>query len=288
MCSHALPFLKWVGGKRWLVSRFRHIFPEKYNTYYEPFLGGGAVFFGLQPERAVLSDANEALIACYQAIRDDYAKVWRYLLDYRKNHSDEFYYVARAERARSRFREAARFIYLNRTCFNGIYRENLRGIFNVPRGTKNSVIFPDDNFQKVSDALSGIILLPDDFENTIDRVNEGDFVFVDPPYTVRHNCNGFVKYNQKIFSWQDQVRLKAAISRAAARGAMCLVTNANHQSIRNLYEDMGEMVELQRPSIVAASTSARGHYSELALLIGFGAKFNATCSKVECGSYQRQ
>jgi DNA adenine methylase len=263
------PFLKWAGGKRWFVSRFLRWFPAGYEVYHEPFLGSGAVFFGLRPKRAQLSDANSKLIETYQAIQTEWSLVWRYLQDFSRDHSDAFYYEMREETFRSKAKEAARFIYLNRTCFNGIYRENLRGFFNVPRGTKDTVVFPDDDFQALAKSLKGAKVVVADFEVALDRVGKNDVAFVDPPYTVKHNNNGFVKYNQKIFSWADQVRLRDAVRRAEQRGAKVLVTNANHASILELYHGMGEARVLSRRSVIASSPRARGGYDELAIAVGF-------------------
>jgi len=274
------PFLKWVGGKRWLTSSYSYLFPKVYDRYWEPFLGGGAVFFHLRPERAVLADANIRLIACYKALKADWSAVWKHLHRFQREHSDSHYYRLRDQEFEDRFREAARFIYLNRTCFNGIYRENLDGRFNVPRGSKDSVIFPDDDFGKVSRSLRRATLLHGDFSEILGQMGQGDFAFVDPPYTVRHNANGFVKYNQKIFSWDDQVRLRDAIRKAARRGAQVLLTNANHETIRDLYAGLGEAVVLSRRSVIASAAQARGLCTEIAITIGY----NATCGHAQQGA----
>jgi len=263
------PFLKWAGGKRWLVATHPEILPAKPRRLIEPFLGGAAVFFHLSPSQAVLSDTNAALIACYEAIHDDWRAVQTHLHYFAKKHSDEYYYVARGTRYRNRFQEAARFIYLNRTCFNGIYRENLRGEFNVPRGSKNSIMFDTDDFSLVSRHLNIAEIRCCDFEETINQAGSDDFIFADPPYTVRHNNNGFIKYNQKIFCWNDQIRLFNSVKAAAFRGAKCLVMNADHSSIRKLYEGLGVVRRLSRSSVVGASAQSRGRYSEAAIIIGY-------------------
>jgi DNA adenine methylase len=167
------------------------------------------------------------------------------------------------------FKEAARFIYLNRTCFNGMYRENLRGQFNVPRGTKDTVVFPIDDFASVARSLSRASLRSADFEHAIEKAKRGDFVFIDPPYTVRHNQNGFVKYNQRIFTWEDQERLCAAAFSAAKRGVRCLVTNANHPSIRKLYREADALLVVGRPSVMAGGLKGRGESTEIACTIGY-------------------
>lgn len=156
-------------------------------------------------------------------------------------------------------------VYLNRTCWNGLYRVNKKGEFNVPIGTKTNVLLEEDNFELLSNILQFVNLDSCDFEITIDKAKKNDFIFVDPPYTVKHNLNGFVKYNENIFSWQDQIRLKNSISRAIDRGAHVLVTNANHKSIEELYKGCGKMILLNRASVIAGKAEARGIYSELAI-----------------------
>lgn len=261
------PFLKWAGGKRWLISNSTITFPEmlEADRYLEPFLGGGAVFFHLKPSNGYLSDINDELINSYINVRDNWADLIDILLKYDKCHSQEFYYQIRASKPRTYLKRAARFIYLNRTCWNGLYRVNKKGEFNVPIGTKTRVVLESDNFQELSSLLSNIDIVACDFEETIDKAIEGDFLFIDPPYTVKHNMNGFVKYNENIFSWDDQIRLKNAVIRAINRGVWVLLLNANHSSIKTLYKGVGEMITLERASVIAGNSEARGVYSELAI-----------------------
>jgi DNA adenine methylase len=158
---------------------------------------------------------------------------------------------------------------LNRACWNGLYRENRRGEFNVPKGTKDAIILPTDDFFRVAKALQETELVCSDFEDTLDRTTAGDFVFVDPPYTVNHNTNGFIKYNQAIFSWEDQRRLRAAVERAAKRGALLLVTNADHVTIARLYRGLGCKFTLARKSILAAKSRYRVATTEAAICINY-------------------
>lgn len=259
------PFLKWAGGKRWMITKSKGLFPENINRYFEPFLGGGAIFFHLQPNEGQLSDINNDLINSYQIIKEDWRNLYDVLTHYNALHSSTFYYDIRSSKPETRLLQAARFIYLNRTCWNGLYRVNKNGSFNVPIGTKTNVIMDNDNFQKLSDLLQNIDILSCDFETTINRAELGDFVFVDPPYTVKHNLNGFIKYNETLFSWDDQIRLRDSIIRAVNRGVQVLVLNADHASIKELYENMGEFSILNRASVIAGNSSARGIYSELAI-----------------------
>ena len=257
------PFLKWVGGKRWLIETSELRVPARINRYIEPFLGGGAVFCALQPQKAILSDLNGRLIECYEVIRSDPVGLKLAMSTHAAKHSDSYYYEERDRTPNTAVARAAQFLYLNRTCFNGIYRENLRGKFNVPRGSKNSVLLETDDFEGWARALSGADLLVSDFEDTIDKAGEGDFIFADPPYTVRHNKNGFVKYNQKIFSWEDQERLAEALKAAALRGAQFVLTNADHEAVRQLYEGIGSSRAVGRSSVVAASPANRSSTTEL-------------------------
>jgi len=264
-----VPFLKWPGGKRWLAADHRDVFPKKFERYVEPFLGSASVFFALQPERALLSDANEELITAYRAIRSKPKAVIDALNRHAARHSDAYYYETRSTQPEGLIERAARLIYLNRTCFNGIYRVNLDGVFNVPRGTKNTVILPTDDFHALSRVLRGAQLENKDFEEIIDQAGDGDFVFADPPYTVRHNTNGFIKYNEKLFSWSDQERLAAALARARRRGARIVATNANHASIRELYASHRfAQRTVSRFSSISATSSSRKQFEELVILGG--------------------
>lgn len=146
---------------------------------------------------------------------------------------------------------------------------NLRGEFNVPRGTKNTVIFPKENFADVARTLRRVMIKCCDFEEAIAGTVEGDFLFVDPPYTVKHNNNGFLKYNESIFTWADQLRLCRAVTDASKRGVRVLVTNANHRPIRDLYRQVGDLRTLPRSSVLSGAAHGRGLTSELAVLVNF-------------------
>jgi DNA adenine methylase len=261
-----VPFLKWAGGKRWLIENYPDIFPKTFDRYIEPFLGGGAVFFYLKPKKAILSDINKDLIETYITIRDDYQSVEKELFFHQVNHCKRYYYEMRKKRLRAKVSKAAKFIYLNRTCFNGLYRVNLKGEFNVPIGTKDSVILPTDDFEKVSKLLNRVSLKISDFEKIISRASKGDFVFIDPPYTVKHNNNNFRKYNERIFSWQDQIRLRDAVTDAQKREAKIVVCNADCKSIINLYKGLGKIKRLDRFSFLSAVPSKRQRTTELAIL----------------------
>ncbi|MBI3503663.1 MAG: Dam family site-specific DNA-(adenine-N6)-methyltransferase [Proteobacteria bacterium] len=264
-----VPFLKWAGGKRWLFTTNGNLFPDKFNYYFEPFLGSGAVFFHLRPDKAVLADRNADLINVYEQIYLNWEKVFTVLKRHGRNHNNRYYYAERARQRKVGHERAAQFIYLNRVCWNGLYRVNLRGQFNVPIGTKTSVMLDTDNFAGAAQLLKRAAFSTSDFEPILAQSQKNDFVFVDPPYVTRHNFNGFVKYNDKIFSWNDQERLASAVAAAAARGTKILLTNANHISIRKLYQGLGTMVELKRNSVLAGDTKNRGSTTELAIVINY-------------------
>lgn len=261
------PFLKWAGGKRWLFQSGQFRLPTVEGRYFEPFLGGGAVFFENLPKRAILSDSNERLIELFVVIRDEPSEFETLLRAHAKAHSNEYYYELRSKQLSTTIARAAQFLYLNRTCWNGLYRENRKGQFNVPIGTKDTVVFENDDFQVWSRALDGARLEHRDFEAAIDEAEQGDVVFVDPPYTVRHNLNGFVKYNQQIFAWEDQVRLHAALQRAAERGVSFALTNADHESIRDLYAGFGKHRQLKRHSVIAGDSNYRNYSTELLITV---------------------
>lgn len=257
------PFLKWAGGKRWLADAADLEWPAYSGRYIEPFLGGGAIFFALAPASAILSDANERLIDAYCAIRDDWRTIKRLLGKHHKHHSRDYYYAERSRIGGTPAARAARFVYLNRACWNGLYRVNRRGEFNVPIGTKDWVLSDSDDFQGISAALQVAELHACDFEESIDQAVKGDLIFADPPYTVAHNFNGFVKYNETMFSWSDQLRLAAALRRASARGAFIITTNADHSSVRELYNGFGTLRSIERSSIISGKAEGRQITSEL-------------------------
>ncbi len=261
---NAAPFLRWAGGKRWLL---RHLTPWlanfEVNDYHEPFLGAGSVFFGIRPKgTSYLSDLNSDLIETYQQVKDDPKAVADRLLLH-PNEQDH-YYTIRSHRPSDPTDRAARFIYLNHTSFNGIYRVNLKGQYNVPFGNRTSLKPPTEaDLGTVSTQLQAAVLNAHDFKVALQRVRTADLVFLDPPYTVAHNTNGFVKYNQKLFSFDDQRALRKSISHIKQKGAYYILTNAAHQSIRDLFGSEDQQVELSRRSSVAGNLASRGRATEL-------------------------
>jgi DNA adenine methylase len=263
--TQCLPFLKWAGGKRWFVNQSRDSIPDNFGRYIEPFLGSGALFFGLQPREAILSDLNAELIETFSTIKENWESVRSILQRYHELHSPRFYYRMRSSRPRSKAMRAARFIYLNRTCWNALYRVNIRGQFNVPIGTKQKVLLDSDDFCRVSDLLKGASLITSDFEPIISRAHAGDLIFADPPYVTAHSQNGFLKYNEKLFSWDDQLRLVSCLRTAMKNGTHILATNADTPAIRKLYEGSFAVRTASRSSVIAASSARRGIRNELVI-----------------------
>jgi len=264
--EHLKPFLKWAGGKRWLTRSYFHVFPDNYERYIEPFLGGGAVFFWLSPEEAILGDVNHELIETYSAIKTNWRKVVELLSYHQKRHSHDYYYKMRLNIPGTKAERAARFIYLNRTCWNGLYRVNLAGEFNVPIGTKSTVISEEDDFERQAKILRRANLLKVDFEVLVNEAKKNDLLFVDPPYTVTHNFNGFVKYNERLFSWEDQERLFYALCRAKHRGVKIIATNAFHEAIYKLYSKKFKLIEAKRFSVISGDSIHRKSIEEYIIL----------------------
>ncbi|MGA8870114.1 MAG: Dam family site-specific DNA-(adenine-N6)-methyltransferase [Candidatus Acidiferrales bacterium] len=232
-----------------------------------PFLGGGAVFFYLGPRISVLSDVNAELVETYQAVRDRVADVSAALRGLPVSKRD-FYRIRRSSPAGAVAR-AARFLYLNRTAFSGIYRVNQRGEFNVPYGGGQRtprILLNTPRLQNASATLRSAQLRRSDFEPMLQSARPGDVVYCDPTYTVMHDNNGFVRYNEENFSWADQERLAKSGLAAARRGVRVLVTNAHHAEVRKLYRGAARYT-LVRSSTLCADPSRRREVKEYLMLL---------------------
>ncbi|MCR5540687.1 MAG: Dam family site-specific DNA-(adenine-N6)-methyltransferase [Ruminococcus sp.] len=261
------PFLKWPGGKQWLISKYSYIFPKQFNLYIEPFLGGGSVFFHLLPEKAIIADVNNDLINTYQVMARNPKKLKSLLELHQDNHCKEYYYIIRNTLPNNRIDRAARFLYLNRTCYNGMYRVNKDGLFNVPIGTKNNFIYDVDNFIEYGESLRNIHILTQDFVSTIHNAEMGDLIFADPPYAISDNQSGFIKYNDKLFSWKDQKRLLKSLIKARDRGANIVLTNEYNHQIQEMYQQNGFFTHtLKRYSSISGNSDGRGQKLELLVL----------------------
>ncbi len=254
------PLLKWPGGKRKLAKSIAAFFPPSFARYFEPFVGGGALFFHLLPASAYLSDKNADLVNAYTQIK---LRPERLIRQLRKWHNSENeYYRIRAWAPSNDIERAARLIYLCTLSFNGIYRQNLRGEFNVPYNFKTYLAPCDENkIKQVSGALQFATLKKADFDAAVRSARSGDLVYFDPPYTVAHGNNGFLKYNASIFHWKDQERLARLAHDLADRGCAVYVSNADHYSIHALYKQFS-VAYIDRHSVIAASEEFRKRVTE--------------------------
>jgi DNA adenine methylase len=260
-------FVRWAGSKRGLLSHILPFLPDRFGRYYEPFLGSGSLFFLLQPDRATLNDRCAELIDAYRAVKDHAPSVAK--MAKAITFDKQTFYEVRANRSQDRVERAAEFLFLNRACFNGLYRVNSTGQFNVPWGApKTDFVVDQSNLLACQSALAkgGVTLLSDDFEFALSGCRRGDLVFLDPPYVTRHNNNGFIDYNQRLFSWDDQVRLAHVAEKLRGRGARVIVTNALHGDVLELYPNF-DAHRIDRASTLASSIEKRSRTSE-ALLVG--------------------
>ncbi|MEM6342690.1 MAG: Dam family site-specific DNA-(adenine-N6)-methyltransferase [Bacteroidota bacterium] len=255
------PFLRWAGGKTWLLKDLSYFLPKSgFNRYFEPFLGGGAVYFHLQPKDAFLSDANAELIETYQCLQKNVYKVINEL-QLMDNNKEEYYSI-REQKYRSKYKRAARFIYLNQTSFNGIYRVNQKGEYNVPYGYRTIDHRKEDNLKIVNRVIQNTHFSSGDFAEIEYKVKKKDLVFLDPPYTVSHNNNGFIKYNKKLFSLDDQYRLLSLIQKIKEKDAYYILTNAAHTKIFEIFGKEDNAYELSRANRVGGENALRNTISE--------------------------
>lgn len=271
--AQAKPFLKWVGGKRQLLPELLKHIPEGPFNYFEPFVGGGALFFALSPDQAktaVLGDSNLHLIAAYKGVRDDVEAVIGALKIHQARHSLEHYLEARrhlvvdGRPAGTIPAVAARVIYINRTCFNGLWRVNKKGGYNVPMGRyENPTICDGPNLKACSRALQGVLLRHLDFWWTIETATKGDFVYFDPPYVPASTSANFTGYAKEGFTYDDQVRLRDCALRLKAAGANVLLSNSDTSIVRDLYKRGFQMRLVEARRAVNSDASKRGKVGEL-------------------------
>jgi len=254
------PILKWAGGKTQLLSELLPRVPTEYNKYIEPFFGGGALFFALQPEKAVIADSNPELINLYQQVAGNVKKVISYLCKY-VNTKEEFYRV-RAESWETMAPEeaAARTIYLNHTCFNGLYRVNKKGEFNVPFGNyKNPTICDENNLLLASKALQKATIVCGDYKDVLQKYAElGDFIFLDPPYIPISEYADFKRYTKEQFYIDDHRELAKTIEMMQRRGCNCILTNSNHPLVYELFKNNTIEVITTKRNISSKSNTRTG------------------------------
>ncbi|MDN3582007.1 DNA adenine methylase [Mucilaginibacter flavus] len=260
--EYARPFLRWAGGKTWLIKHLRKVKKLDFNNYHEPFLGGASTYFYLSPNgHSFLSDLNTDLVETYQTIKDEVNGVIERLRTFKNE--EKYYYDIRETIFENKLDRAAKFIYLNQTSFNGIYRVNLKGKYNVPYGFREKDYYVDvETLKMASLALINTTIFQGDFYSVMTNINAGDLVFLDPPYTVSHNNNGFIKYNEKIFSLEDQFRLSNMISEIKAIGAYYILSNAAHKTIKDIFEKGDTRHELKRGNAIGGNRATRGQTEE--------------------------
>ena len=261
------PFLKWAGGKARLIQQYIPYFPTYFKTYYEPFLGGGSVFFYLherQPAKAFLTDINAELITTYRCVRDDVEKLIDLLKEHQLQHSKDYYYRIRTTIESTELKKAARLIYLNKTCFNGLYRENSKGEFNVPMGRyKKPNICDLSNLRLASVALQSAEIEIRSFEKVLNNAsNSEDFVYFDPPYYPVSTTSNFTSYSRYAFNENEQYRLRDVFVELAQRGVKVMLSNSDTSFIRNLYKDFNIHTILARRAI-NSNAKKRGKINEL-------------------------
>lgn len=263
----ASPFLKWAGSKRRLVPELLARIPSQFGTYYEPFAGGASLLFALAPERAVVGDVNADLIATYRAVSTDPATLVRALRRHAAAHAPDYYYSVR-ERWRDRAswssaRRASAFIYLNKTCFNGLWRVNRAGNFNVPMGRYDKPTICDPaNLHAAHTVLQNAELKTGDFRSTIADAERGDVVYFDPPYVPLSRTANFTSYSSRGFTLDDQRSLADTARELVARGIHVIVSNSDTSTVRKLY--MGfrfDTVKVARS--INSDASGRGEIGEL-------------------------
>src|SRR3989339_256778 len=267
------PFVKWVGGKRQLLKQFRelHLYPpagfnSEKNTYFEPFVGGGAVFFDLSPKKAVLSDLNYELITTYNVVKNDVNKLIKLLKTYK--YDKDFFLDIRSQPTKklSDIEIAARFIYLNRTCFNGLYRVNSKGEFNVPFGSYNNpLICDEDNLLKISRALSKVSINSEDYKNVLNKAKKGDFIYFDPPYYPVNRTSNFTGYTKEGFFEKEQTELRDVFVKLHKIGCFVMLSNSDTVFINKIYSGFAniKISKVQAGRAINSQASKRGKITEV-------------------------
>lgn len=252
--SKVAPFVKWAGGKRQLLPQIKKRMPEQYNNYFEPFVGGGAVIFELLPENALINDINKALINTYRQIRnvpEAFLKAVKKLDEEMWEDGKEYYYSLREHyndklmKAEYDAELAALFVFINKHCFNGLYRVNVKGLFNVPYNNSRRISVDEDAIMKTSEYLKSVVITDGDFEEACKDAKEGDFIFIDSPYAPL-NPNSFESYTKEGFDIESHKRLAKVFDELTARGCYCMLTNHNTDLINELYGKKGYEIDVVR------------------------------------------
>lgn len=267
------PVVKWVGGKRQLLPEIKKYFPKKFNTYFEPFVGGGAVLFELQPKNAIVNDINKELINLYSVIQNNVEELIDKLsdTDTYSNTSECYYRIRELDREPQKYNKmtgidrAARILYLNKTCYNGLYRVNSVGEFNSPFGSyKNPNIINEITLRAVNKYFneSNIKFLNGDFEKTVKNAKKWDFIYFDPPYAPISKTSNFTGYNESGFGENEQMRLKKLCDALDKKGVKFLLSNSDCELIRKLYKDYN-IVTIKAKRAINSNGNNRGNISEV-------------------------
>ena len=261
------PIVKWVGGKRQLMFELLKNMPKSHNRYFEPFIGGGALFFELQPKNAYISDKNEELINLYSIVRDN---VYELIADLSKHEVSKEYFLEIRNLDRTdeyknllNVQRASRFIYLNRTCFNGLYRVNSQGQFNVPFGNyKNPRIVDENNLLNCSELLKNTEIKCADFSEILTKVKRGDFVYFDPPYVPLNETSSFTSYTKDGFDMDMQFKLREVCDELDSMGVMFMLSNSDTKFVNELYSNY-EIKKVSASRAVNANSEGRGKITEV-------------------------
>lgn len=271
--SNGVPsFIKWAGGKKQLLDQFKPFFPEKIERYFEPFVGGGTVAFYLlktHPEikKIFLSDINEELITTYRVMKNNLNELMDLLKEYKKEHNKEFYYKIRSQDVSklTAVQIAARFIYLNKTCFNGLYRVNSKGGFNVPMGSyKDPAICPEEDLREISRFLQKDDLHAKQFHESVKAAMKGDFIYFDPPYYPLNRTSSFTKYTKEAFLEKEQEHLAKVFRELDEKGCNVMLSNSDTDFIKNLYK--GYNINLVKATrMINCDATKRGKINEVVI-----------------------
>jgi len=279
---YSRPFLKWAGGKTQLLPQLARFYPPRGSVkrYIEPFLGSGAVFFHfkamVEPKSAILWDNNRELVETFQAVRDDVGQVIKLLRKYQKQHGKDFFLSMRKKSPLSLAAKAARMIYLNKTGFNGLYRVNSRGIFNVPFGRyTNPGIFNEAWLRGASRQLQGVRIETEDFRFLKVEAKKNDFIYFDPPYHPRSKTSYFTAYTRDLFGEEHQRKLAALYRALDKKGCLLMLSNSDTPLIRELYENF-DIREVSARRNINSKADRRGSICELVVL---NAKLVQACSR---------
>ena len=271
MKKENLSFVKWAGGKRQLLKQFKPLFPEKVNTYIEPFVGGGAVLFYIiknhKPRKIIISDINEELINTYEVIKSDVDSLIKELKKLKKRHNKRTYKKIRSEDPNllSPLTRASRFIYLNKTCFNGLYRVNSKNEFNVPMGRyKNPSIVMEESLRDVSKLLKKVQIKEKNFEECVKWAKKGNFIYLDPPYHPLKGSKSFTTYTKGNFLENEQKKLKEVFDKLDKKGCKVMLSNSNTKFIKELYKDYNiKFVKATR--MINSDSTKRGKIKEVVI-----------------------